>query len=74
MKFQPGDLVRPRNSPPGVGNWDIALVVGFAREIPGGYPVPKYAAKQRLIVQVLGGKLHGARLERWVSSFEKVEK
>jgi hypothetical protein len=56
-----------------VGNWDIALVVGFAREIPGGYPVPKYAAKQRLIVQVLGGKLHGTRIERWVSSFEKVE-
>ncbi|MDP6928943.1 MAG: hypothetical protein QF412_04500 [Planctomycetota bacterium] len=71
MEFQPGDLVRPRNSPPGVGNWDIALVVGFAREIPGGYPVPE---GKRPIIEVLGGKLHGTRIERWASSFEKVEK
>ena len=74
MKFQPGDLVKIAHSPPGVGIYELALVVGFAREIPGGYPVPKYAAKQRLIVQVLGGKLHGTRIERWASSFEKVEK
>ena len=71
MKFQVGDLVKIAHSPPGVGIYELALVVGFARDIPGGYPTPK--AKQRLIVQVLGGKLHGTRIERWASSFEKVE-
>ena len=71
MKFQVGDLVKIAPSPPGVGIYELALVVGFARKIPGGYPVPK--GKQRLVVQVLGGKLHGTRIERWASSFEKVE-
>ena len=71
MKVQVGDLVKIAHSPPGVGIYELALVVGFAREIPGGYPTPK--AKQSLIVQVLGGKLHGTRIERWASSFEKVE-
>ena len=70
MKFQVGDLVRQRNSPAGVGNWDIALIVGFAREIPGGYPVP---AGKRPIIEVLGGKLHGQRVERWWEDIEKVE-
>ena len=70
MKFQVGDLVTPRNSPRGVGNWDIALIVGFAREIPGGYPVPE---GKRPIIEVLGGKLHGLRVERWWEDIEKVE-
>ena len=71
MKFQVGDLVKIAHSPPGVGIYELALVVGFARDIPGGYPTPK--AKQRLIVQVLGGKLHGLRVERWYEDVEKVE-
>ena len=70
MKFQVGDLGRQRNSPAGVGNWDIALIVGFAREIPFGLPVPE---GKRPIIEVLGGKLHGLRLERWYEDVEKVE-
>jgi hypothetical protein len=54
-----------------VGNWDIALVVGFVRETrPGGYSVPE---GKRPIIEVLGGKLHGLRVERWSNEVEKVE-
>ena len=73
MKFQVGDLVRPDGHwPPNsrLGCIDLALVVGFAREIPGGYPVPE---GKRPIIEVLGGKLHGLRVERWWEDIEKVE-
>ena len=72
MKFQVGDLVKPShaNAPNSV-RWELALIVGFAREIPGRHAVPE---DSRLIAQILGGKLDGRRLSTWDSCLQKVEK
>ena len=71
MEFQVGDLVRPAGAPARSQRWELALIVGIAREIPIG---PWPPDRKRLIAQVLGGELRGRRIHRWASYLEKVEK